>query len=340
MTVNATEARALVDALGTRSPDALRLARVVSLATRVEPELLRKARLQLLPKVDAGAEADLWFSPLVQSSTPLAITFIPAIADLLRRDLAKSRESLQRAWDVLEELHENAPAAIKLEERVTWKILDGGPDAYDAVEQELMSVVSAIVTQNRTGLARWALRAMPRLPEEARQTKAAQTLVLTAAAHLGAWHLLEKQVENNTLSAAFINGLKVVLPSNLPQVDIGVRLLDESGEFGLGDEQSSYVVEFSSPALSDKSDLLRVPGTVPLLLEVSWSEADRQQVKHLSLYRGRVETVKVGAGTVVIRTAAGDIYKLSEDKNKDVATVLIRVLRRWRVFRGRRQLAM
>jgi|GEM_PF-3556279 len=303
-------------ALGKRSPDALRLARVVSLATRIEPELLRRARLKLLPQVGAGAEADLWFSPIVQSTTPLALTLVPAIADRLRRELAQSRESLRRAWEVVAEVHENAPAAIKLEERVIWRILAGGPDASDAVEKELMSVVSAIVTQNRTGLARWALRAVPRLPEEARHTKAAQTLLLTAAAHLGAWHLLGKQVENNNLSAAFINNLKVVLPRNLPQVDVGVRLLDESGESGSTTGPRSYVVEFSSPALNDKSDLIRVPGTVPLLLEISWSEDAGSQIRHLSLYQGRVETVKVGASTVTIRTAAGDIYTLSEDSGK------------------------
>ncbi len=314
MTSKADDARVVVEALGKRSPDALKLARAVSLASRVEPELLRKVRLELLPDLDAGAEADVWFSPLVQSTSPLAFSFLPAVADQLRRELAESRDSLTRAWQVLSDVHEHSPAAIKLEERVTWTILNNGPAAHDDVEKELMSVVSAILTQNRTGLARWALRAVPRLPVEARQTKAAQTLLITAAAHLGAWHMLQKQVENNNLPATFINDLKVVLPSNLQQVEVGVRLL-ESDELGLTADQRGYVVEFSDPPLSDQSDLIRVPGTVPLLLEVSWSENRPGQVKQLSLYRGRVETIRVGSSPVTIRTARGDVYTLSEEKN-------------------------
>lgn len=323
MTSKADEARAVVDAFGKRSPDALQLARAVSLAARVEPELLRKVRLELLPDIDAGAEADLWFSPLVQSSTPLAFTFLPAIADQLRRDLAESRDSLTRAWLVLSAVHEHSPVAMKLEERVTWTIINGGPTAHDEIEKDLNSVTSAILTQNRTGLARWALRAVPRLPVEARQTKAAQTLLVTAAAHLGAWQMLQKQVENNNLPATFINDLKVVLPSNLPQVEVGVRLLDDLDGFGLPVPATlrRYVVEFSNPPLSDQSDLVRVPGTVPMLLEVSWNGNEERQVKQLSLYRGRVETINVGGTPVTIRTARGDFYTLSENEEKEPSIV-------------------
>ena len=162
MTVKAENAAELISKTKKRFPDAVRLARVVSLASRIEPELIRQVRLQLLPTVDAGAEADLWFSPLVQSSTPLAITLFPAVVDLLRRELAKSPESLQRAWELLKELHQNAPAAIRLEERVTFETLAGGDGSVERVENELMSVVSAISEQKRSGLARWALRARSR----------------------------------------------------------------------------------------------------------------------------------------------------------------------------------
>ena len=59
-----------------RNPDALRLARLLSTAVRIEPELVRHARLRLLPHSDVGAEADLWSSGLLASSTVLALTQI------------------------------------------------------------------------------------------------------------------------------------------------------------------------------------------------------------------------------------------------------------------------
>ena len=298
-----------------------RLARVVAIATRIEPELLRQARLQLLRSVDAGAEADLWFSPLVESTTPLALTLFPAVADLLRHQLAESKETLADAWAVLEAVHESAPAAIKLEERVTWKTLLGDPESRADIENELMSVVSAIVTQNRSGLARWALRAVPRFPEAARQTKAATTLVLTAAAHLGAWHMLDEQIESKTLRTGFINDLRLMLPADLPTVSVGVSLLVDSTALAqsavLTTSPPGYVVEFSAPPASELEQLISVPGTNPLMLEVSWGEHDKQQSRNLSLYQGRPESIKVNANEVRIRTAGGDLYTLRRDL-KDV----------------------
>lgn len=301
-----------------RFRDAVRLARVVSIASRIEPELLRQARLKLLPAVDAGAEADLWFSPLVQASTPVALTLLPAVADLLRRELAKTPDALRSAWKLLKEVHRDAPEAIRLEERVTWETLSGRAGALQRVEEELMSVVSAINVQKRSGLARWALRAVPRMPEEARQTKAATTLVLTAATHLKAWHLLEKQIESNALSADFINQLQIVLPPDLPKVPLGVRLLQEARE-GTSSERR-YLIEFSAPPSTGLKDVIEVPGTAPLMIEVSWGDADKPDVKNVSLYQGRTEAVSVGtSSTVTIRTAAGDVYTLSEDTEQPVS---------------------
>ena len=57
--------RDLVDQIEARSPTLYRLALVLAPALRVEPLLLRNARLHFLPQSDAGLESDLWFSPLV-----------------------------------------------------------------------------------------------------------------------------------------------------------------------------------------------------------------------------------------------------------------------------------
>ena len=70
---DASAALALVRGFEAISPAAVRLARAVSLAVRVEPELLRRARLALVPGADAGTEADLWFSPLVVGANPLVL---------------------------------------------------------------------------------------------------------------------------------------------------------------------------------------------------------------------------------------------------------------------------
>ena len=71
--------QAAISLLRLDNPDALRLGELVSLAARIEPELLRAVRLELTP-FDAAAEADLWFSPLVETRTADWIALVPAAA--------------------------------------------------------------------------------------------------------------------------------------------------------------------------------------------------------------------------------------------------------------------
>src|SRR5581483_32442 len=117
-TERAMSVAGVLDALRARSPQVAELAETVSLAVRVEPELLRRARLELVPEADASAEADLWFSPIVDVQSKTAFMLIPDAADLLRQRLAANRDRLDRAWQVTREVHENAPPALALEEEV------------------------------------------------------------------------------------------------------------------------------------------------------------------------------------------------------------------------------
>ncbi len=76
---------------------ALRLLRLVSPATRVEPELLRAVRLLLTDvPLDAGAESDVWQHPALIGSSCVAATLDPDEAKDLRRDFAREPERLRR----------------------------------------------------------------------------------------------------------------------------------------------------------------------------------------------------------------------------------------------------
>jgi len=101
------DAKLLIKVMQNISPGGLKLALLVSLASRIEPELLRAMRLNHLPDVDASAEADLWFSPLISASSPLGIAFQLDILLELRKQLAakKNRELLDKAWDTLQRIH-------------------------------------------------------------------------------------------------------------------------------------------------------------------------------------------------------------------------------------------
>src|SRR5260370_2878945 len=119
----ADEASALLESVRSEYPDVVRLAQAVSLAVRVEPELLRSIRLALLPGVDADVEADLWFSTLVQSENPLALVLLSEVEALLRQELSSNQGLLNQVWEILQRVHKDTPPAIRLEEEVTWLAL-------------------------------------------------------------------------------------------------------------------------------------------------------------------------------------------------------------------------
>ncbi|MBJ6640863.1 hypothetical protein H4K36_28725 [Streptomyces sp. DHE7-1] len=162
---------------------ALELATALSVATRIEPELIRAVRLRLLPHLDTGAEADLWFSDWVGARTPEAIALLPECLPYLRAALVEKleREPLMgRLFSVIAEYHRDLSPALFLEEQVTWHSLTGD---REAVTEQLNRALHALVQQNRTGLAGWFAEAWTRLPAEARASAAAWSLATVAGAH-------------------------------------------------------------------------------------------------------------------------------------------------------------
>jgi hypothetical protein len=146
------------------------LAQSVSLAVRIEPELLRAIRLRLHPELTVEAESAVWFSPLVEARNPLGFVFRQEALPLLRAALKQDPQRLQRSWEISSMQHRGISPAVALEERLTWRALTEPPpgpfwdDWRRDVEQDLQSVLAGLVRQNRAGLATWAARALPRLP--------------------------------------------------------------------------------------------------------------------------------------------------------------------------------
>jgi tetratricopeptide (TPR) repeat protein len=308
------EARKLIDSFALESPEAYRLALAASLAVRVEAELVRALRFYLFPNSDPGSEADLWFSPLVQSQTPQAIEFEPEVQELLRRDLAGDEELLAGAWCVLECFHSGAPYALRLEEELTWLGLSGAKNEA-IIERRLQSVIAALRAGQRVGLAQWASRALPSLPEKARDTEAAKRLSVVAGLQTGVGPVLAAApgtgVDEEWLSE--------FTAKKFEPVKVGVRLLKNEfvhpdGDAGTGAEtdamsETPMLVEFSLPP-APESEPLVVPDTYRLLIEVSWETSDGPRLRQLSLLPGETRPVGVGYGEVTIRTALGDTHTL------------------------------
>lgn len=282
------EARERVEALRARSPDAVRLACCVSAAARVEPELARRMRLALLPEVEAGVEADLWLSELVEAANPVAMVLDPGACDLLRQELAGDPALLERAQEVVREVHRDAPPLVRAEEEITYLSLSRHPDAPARIERLLESVLAALLREERVGVVHWAARALPRLPAPARESDASWRLAIGAGARLGGRKILRGEVP-----AGAGEWLRRVLPPEVPRAQLGVRLLEGALEIG-------------RPRAG--ADALEAPRMLPLHL--SWGEGEGKGSAQVSVEPERVQLVAVGPGPVRIRTLLGDEFEL------------------------------
>jgi tetratricopeptide (TPR) repeat protein len=296
------DAQALITTIERDNPDVVNLARAVSLAVRVEPELLRRVRLKMLPHVQAGAEADLWFSPLVQSQTPLWIVLLPEVAGVLRRRLAEDQKELEKAWQILREFRVNASPTITLEEEVTWLALSEKQDAAALIQKRLEEVLVSLTNENRPGLAHWAVRALPLFPATARSSQAARVISVIAGAQIGKPQILEENPPSNVLK----KWLRLAAPKRLRDSSIGVRLLERVEGGAVGPQRA---VEFSDPPALESHEIA-VPKTDPFLLEVTWEDQSGQHHEQVSLPALQTITCNVGAGQIKIRTALGETHLL------------------------------
>jgi hypothetical protein len=323
------ETRELVEAFGAAYPGALKLARVLSLAVRIEPEFVRKARLTLssLSDVDAGAESDLWFSPLIESQSSLAIIFVPEVAEFLREQLAEDQPLLQEAWTLLEEFHRDASPALRLEEEVTWLALskENGAKEDNArkISELLDSVIAAMVKEERPGLIQWANRALPALPPLARDSESARILTLVA----GAPETVAQLGFRSTSTAGTINEkLANIISQTIPKVPVGMRLFVEDVVTAPHDTNPqpndetgatrNLIVEFSYPPNVD-STILDVPETNPLLIEVAWAGADGSKETRISLAKDEPRRIEVNSTEITVRTALGDVHTVKPDYDVD-----------------------
>jgi elongation factor Tu len=277
--------------LETMRPEVAELAGYASLAVRVEPELLRKLRLDLVPAGGADAEADLWFSPCVRARGPDGIVLDPRVADALRARLRRQladpdeRGKVERAHVIVERLHAHLSPALALEEQVTWlSVTAAGLDAIDA---ELEQALAAATTGSRPGIVTWAAQAWSRLPAEARMCRSGWLLgQMSAAAQGGPLRLTEAPDGIEDLDLAPVL-------AGLPRVPLGITREGGTLRIGSIDPEAAWSI--------------RVPDTEPRLVDVLAGDGEPQSV---AIPRGDVVTLTVGSGPVQFRTAMHDVYEL------------------------------
>jgi hypothetical protein len=299
MSNSTVRAAARIRHFAAERPAAFRLARLASIAVRVDAPLVRALRRAMLPGADAGAEADLWFSPLCESVSSQGFVLNPFVADLLRRDLADEiadgkQRALDAAWAITDRLHADWAPSLRLEERVTWLALKKDGNHSAEIESLLQQAVKAMAGDATRGLevARWALRSLPRLPAPVRQTEAALLLALASSERLGGRTVLPAE---DRAGAVLTQAAWLLSPETLnSRTRIGLR-------------RYADCVEFVAP--SNGIDTIELPQTTPLYVELSWGPAGSREAHTVAAEAGRIFRLPPDPLDLRLRTLAGEEYE-------------------------------
>ncbi|MFD7247248.1 CHAT domain-containing protein [Streptomyces massasporeus] len=263
-------------------PGALELATLLSVATRIEPELIRAVRLRLLPHLDVGAEADLWFCDWVGARTPEAIALLPEYLPYLRAGLMDRLEReprLRAVKAIITEYHTGLSPALLLEEQVTWNSLSGDTEG---AAKHLNRALHALVRENRSGLAGWFAEASRRLPAEALSTATAWSLANASRPHV-------QSLDSGTAPELTLDTVSSIA-SAIGQARLGVLRAGTTLLLGnVRGEDAAAVV---------------VPDTTPRVVEVTAGGT----VRTVRVDAAEVVRVEVGPGPAEVRTGAGDVY--------------------------------
>jgi hypothetical protein len=282
----------------------VKLARAVCLAVLVEPGLLRRARIQLVPGADAGTESDLWFSPLVLTRNTAGIVLEPDVLTVLRHQLAAEAndpestdpEFADRARALVAALHAGHPPALQLEEEVVWEAVRHGSAAQPQIEARLRTAVKAMATDTdeSRNVARWAAQAWSRLPETVTQTDAAHLLAVGAALRLG-----------TAASVASFGDQE--MPASL-----GWLVPGGSGTpVLLGVELAANGLRFVEPAADGLT--FELPRTSPLVVEVGWYDGAISHSEVMTIAPGTDIALGSVVGRVTLRTLAGHRYLIEPE---------------------------
>lgn len=270
------------------------LAAALSIAVRIEPELVRAMRINLFPQLGVEVESDLWFHPeLVRTRGSGGIVLDTPWRAALQARLRQWIESehsnalAQDAWSIVSRVHRHVSPTIRLEEEINWLAVSG---RGSQIEKLLGPALKAVADEGREGVARWFAAAWSRLPQAARETAAAWKLAQVSETLVPGTVKLRRNAPARVETAhlADIVGL-------LGDVKIGVRMDGDEIELG------------QLPPTPD-TFAIAVPNTSPRVLTLLGGPSGPDQP--LTVPVGAAIRARIDTPTARLRTARGFVFEV------------------------------
>ena len=178
--------RHYVEQLQQESPQQFQLLQVLALALRIEPLLLRNARLEFAPGSDIELETEIWFSTIMLSRNAKACIMRGGIARALVDDLSKNQQSYEKAWAFVQKHTRHWQGQDQLEQQLRLAARTNDTQALqNGFEQILNTLVYTEDAASKRDLSRWLKGAIPSFIVQKDQSETAHLLFQYAAAALG-----------------------------------------------------------------------------------------------------------------------------------------------------------
>ena len=287
------ESEILVDSYGAGSP-LLRLAQLASPACRIEPQLLRRLRLECVTDADVSVEQELWHSELVNERG--AITFRGGVVRVLRERLKTMRAGnptvVLRARRVMTALHRDLSPLLVLEDELAWAEIFGETASIASGARTLLTSLLA----RRDGLDYWLGRTWNGLPADLKRAPEGAALGQVAAAR-GA-HVDDAAPVAAAQAVAHV----------LPLVPLPLRLHGLQLDINVKPSDATHAIE------------------VPQMQRRVVSVLTGNRTIEVVVGAHETKSVHVNPGTVVIRTLTGSEYELEVSAGVAAATFEVELL--------------
>ena len=272
----------------------IQLAVLASLATRVEPQLLRALRLELAPEINVESEALLWFSEIIQTHAPTGIVFHSSIREELQKHLAQSSELLDSTYKIVKRYHRRSAPILQQEEALTYSALKGD---LNEVKQILRSFVATLIDPMRDGVATWAAQGLLRVPKVVSDMEEYKMLAAGTAMRLGEIPEPIKSPGGDPQHGwTWLNPRKNMIKAAL-------NLREGAIEFGPVGMRSSHKID--------------LPDTMPVIIEITWYEDNTRYVEYLKINPGRPSLFEIQSDRIELNVQGGHRYQIEAIKDED-----------------------
>ncbi len=238
-------------------PDAVELAKLLSLVPLVEPLLLRNVRRHFLPSSETETESRLWFSNLVAVRSTRGFILHQGVARLLTdKLLQKDKTRFQKLWRFTQNHTAHWKPLERLERDLRYHTLK---DEQGEVRKRLQDILRDISKEQdeekRLDMARWAKKNLPLVATRENALEESHLLAQYAAT------ALSDTADWSTLSQpqSLPTWLKNQLPEPLATTKISLQL-------HFDDKAQTLVLNCLEPTLADAT--LDLQGPLPARLHI------------------------------------------------------------------------